>query len=378
VLGIEGVTLAIDVLSRYVRALMLAASVVLSTVGSLWNGQPAWSIEGRSPKHAVPVSTSTGAYQLLWLARSVGLDCVLKDWSLMRLGAILPQTEIGSDPAVIRTYAQAVEDLGFSHIVAYDHVVGADPAVYAGWSGPYDVDTQFHEPMVLFGFLAACTRRVELVTGVVILPQRQTALLAKQAAEVDLLSAGRMRLGVGVGWNPVEYESLGQDFATRGRRMEEQVALLRALWTERSVMFDGSFDHVHGAGLSPLPVQRPIPVWLGGSSRPAYRRMGRIADGWFPLVPLGPQLDDAIATVHTAAIEAGRDPALIGMEGRINWDGDLERATEQAGRWAALGATHLSVNTMNAGLLTLDDHLAVLAALTAVFSPDSTPQHPPA
>ena len=182
----------------------------------------------------------------------------------MRIGAVFPQTEIGSDPVVVRAWAAAAEELGYQHILAYDHVVGADPAGHPGWSGPYDVDSTFHEPFVLFGYLAAITS-LELVTNVIILPQRQTALVAKQAAEVDLLTGGRTRIGVGLGWNPVEYQALGKPFTDRGRRLGEQVELLRRLWTERSVTFSGEYEQVTAAGLAPLPVQRPIPVWFGAS-----------------------------------------------------------------------------------------------------------------
>lgn len=280
----------------------------------------------------------------------------------MRVGVVFPQTEIGGQPEAVIRYARHVEQLGFVHVLAYDHVVGADPAVHPGWAGPYDVNSTFHEPLVLFGFLAAITS-LELVTGIVILPQRQTALVAKQAAEVDTLSNGRLRLGVGIGWNAVEYEALGQDFASRGRRLEEQVQLLRQLWTERSVTFDGTFDRVRGAGLFPMPTQQPIPVWLGGSSAPAYRRMGRIADGWFPQVPPGPRLTDALGHIAEGAAEVGRDPGSLGMEGRVNWgDGDLGRLADHADRWRDAGATHLGVNTMGAGFTTLDEHLAALTS----------------
>jgi probable F420-dependent oxidoreductase len=278
----------------------------------------------------------------------------------MQIGVVFPQTEIGPDAAAVRGYAQRAEELGYRHLLAYDHVLGADPAVHQGWDGPYDVTTTFHEPLVMFGYLAAVTT-LELVTGIIILPQRQTALVAKQAAEVDLLSAGRFRLGVGLGWNQVEYEALGQDFTTRGRRLEEQVTLLRRLWTERSLSYAGRFDRVTGAGLAPLPVQRPIPVWFGGRSEPAYRRIGRLADGWFPQVRPGPELDKARAVVAAAAAEAGRDPAQLGMEGRVTWRGDAGQLAEGAEEWRQAGATHISVNTMGAGLATLDDHLAALA-----------------
>jgi len=284
----------------------------------------------------------------------------------MQIGVVFPQTEIGPGPAAVRGYAQRAEELGYRHLLAYDHVLGADPAVHQGWAGPYDVSTTFHEPLVMFGYLAAVST-LELVTGIIILPQRQTALVAKQAAEVDLLSGGRFRLGVGLGWNRVEYEALGQDFGTRGRRLEEQVTLLRRLWTERSLSYAGRFDRVTGAGLAPLPVQRPIPVWFGGRSEPAYRRIGRLADGWFPQVPPGPELDKARAVVAAAAAEAGRDPAQLGMEGRVTWRGDAGELAEAAGQWRQAGATHLSVNTMGAGLATGDDHLAALAEAAAAL-----------
>jgi probable F420-dependent oxidoreductase len=241
-------------------------------------------------------------------------------------------------------------------------VLGADPAVHAGWAGPYDVHTTFHEPFVLFGFLAAITG-LELVTGVIILPQRQTALVAKQAAEVDLLCRGRLRVGIGIGWNAVEYEALGKDFGDRGRRSEEQVALLRRLWAEPSVTFEGVHERVTGAGLAPLPVQRPIPIWFGGVSERALRRAGRLGDGWFPLVPPGPKLDQAKAIVDAGAIGAGRDPSALGMEGRANWGaGGVDTVIDHVGRWRDAGATHVSVNTMNAGLGGVDGHLDALTA----------------
>jgi probable F420-dependent oxidoreductase len=280
----------------------------------------------------------------------------------VQIGVIYPQTELLPDPDTARSYATAVEELGFLHILAYDHVLGADPAVHPGWSGPYDIDTTFHEPLVFFAFLAAVTR-LELVTGIIIAPQRQTALLAKQAAEVDILSQGRFRLGLGVGWNRVEYEALGADFARRGRRQEEQIGLLRRLWTERSVRHQGEFDVVEGAGLAPLPVQRPIPIWLGGNSDAAFERAGRLADGWFPMVVPGDRLDHARAVVAGAAERAGRDPASIGMEGRISAGPDAGRHAE---RWRQAGATHLTVDTMRQGHADLAAHLGALEAVAAV------------
>lgn len=279
----------------------------------------------------------------------------------MRVGVVFPQTELGGDPGAVRAYGQRVEELGFTHLLAYDHVVGADPEVHAGWNGPYDIRTTFHEPLVMFGFLAAITQSLELVTGVVILPQRQTALVAKQAAEVDVLSGGRLRLGIGIGWNAVEYEALGQDFGTRGKRSAEQIGLLRQLWTEPSVTFSGTFDTVTGAGLAPMPVQRPIPIWIGAASAAGYRRAGRLADGWFPMMSPGPQLDEALAEIERGATAAGRDPASIGMEARVRWTGDPDAVAGKIATWSEVGASHLSVDTMGAGLAHVDDHLEVLA-----------------
>jgi len=281
----------------------------------------------------------------------------------VKIGVVFPQTEIGPDRGAVRAYGQRVEELGFTHVHAYDHVLGADPAVHQPWTGPYDVDTTFHEPLVLFGYLAALIS-LELVTGIIILPQRQTALVAKQAAEVDLLTYGNFRLGIGLGWNEVEYEALGKNFSDRGRRMTEQVTMLRRLWTERSVTFAGEYETVTGAGLAPMPIQRPIPIWFGGQSPPAYVRIGRLADGWFPQVPPGEMLDEARAVVDQAAVTAGRDPAQIGMEGRVNWtEAGVDKLLDHVGRWRAAGASHVSVNTMNAGLGGVDSHLAVLSQI---------------
>jgi probable F420-dependent oxidoreductase len=285
----------------------------------------------------------------------------------MQIGVTLPQTEIGGAVADLRTYAEGVEQLGYRHLVAYEHVVGADPAVYTDWSGPYDIDSTFHEPFVMLGYLAGITK-LELAPAVIILPQRQTALVAKQAAEVDLLTEGRFRLGIGLGWNQVEYEALGQDFSTRGRRMDEQVALLRRYWTERSITFEGEFDRVTGAGIAPLPLQRPIPLWFGGGSKPAFRRMGRLADGWLPMMTPGPELDEAMATIAASAEAAGRDPQTIGMEGRITWGGDLDQVKLEAEQWRALGATHVSINTMGSGLGPVAAHLEVLAKVAQALA----------
>lgn len=287
----------------------------------------------------------------------------------MRIGVVLPQTEVGGEAAAVRHYAQGVTELGYDHLLAYDHVLGADPRVHQGWKRPYDVTTTFHEPLVLFGYLAALTP-IELVTGIIILPQRQTALVAKQAAEVDLLCQGRLRLGVGIGWNAVEYEALGKNFSDRGRRFGEQVQLLRRLWSEQSITYAGAYEKVTGAGISPLPIQRPIPVWFGAQSPAAYRRAGALGDGWFPQVQPGPELDAARAVVSEAASDAGRDPTSLGMEGRVSFGGrpDPDAVLAQIEAWRQVGASHVSVNTMGSGFASVDDHLRALEVVAAALS----------
>jgi probable F420-dependent oxidoreductase len=280
----------------------------------------------------------------------------------MKIGVVLPQTEIGNDPAAIKAYAEAVEAMGFTHILVFDHVLGANPERAGGWTGPYTHRHAFHEPFVLFGFLAGVTRTVELVTGIVILPQRQTALVAKQAAAVDVLSGGRLRLGVAVGWNPVEFEALGEDFHTRGRRIEEQIELMRALWTKELVTFAGRYHRVSDAGLNPLPVQRPIPVWMGGESEVVQQRMARVADGWIPHFRPGSSGQAKVDRLHGMLREAGRDPKTFGVEGRMtlsqiapaDWGKELEA-------WRAMrGISHLCVHTTGLGLASPADHVATL------------------
>jgi probable F420-dependent oxidoreductase len=286
----------------------------------------------------------------------------------MKIGAIFPQLDIGADIGAIREYGHAVDESGFDHLLAFDHVVGADPAVHVGWAGPYDVTTTFHEPFVLFGFLAGICPSLEFATGIVILPQRQTVLVAKQAAEVDIVSGGRFRLGVGIGWNAVEYEALGERFDNRGRRIEEQIALLRQLWTKPSLSFDGEFHHVTGAAIAPLPLQRPIPLWMGGGASRALERVGRLADGWFSNSMPGPQLDEALTTIRESARRVGRDPSEIGLEGRISvGDGNQARIAAEFAEWTALDASHVSFNTMGAGLSGVGAHVhALQSALETV------------
>jgi probable F420-dependent oxidoreductase len=279
----------------------------------------------------------------------------------MQIGVVFPQTEIGASPAAIRDYVQAAEDLGYAHALVFDHVLGADARRYAGWNGPYSYTDMFHEPFVLFGYLASFTQQLELVTGVIILGQRQTALVAKQAAEVDVLTGGRLRLGVGIGWNQVEYEALGTNFHDRGRRSEEQIAVMRALWTQEVVNFKGRWHQITDAGLNPLPVQRPIPIWLGGRAEAVVKRVGRLADGWFPQFPPDNAGEDTLNRMRDYARQAGRDPGAIGIEGRISFaGGNPDLWTQAAEAWQKLGATHLSVNTMRAGLRSPDEHIKAI------------------
>jgi probable F420-dependent oxidoreductase len=279
----------------------------------------------------------------------------------MRVGVVFPQTEIGSDPTVIQDYAQAAEQAGFRHILTYDHVIGANPASRPGWKPPYSHLDSFHEPFVLFGYLAGITKEIELVTGIIILPQRQTVLVAKQAATLDVLSGGRLRLGVGIGWNPVEYEALGENFHNRGRRSEEQIEVMRKLWTQELVTLDGRWHKITDAGINPLPVQRPIPIWFGGSDERAWRRLAKLGNGWFPLLAPDEKCRVAIEKIRLYTREAGRNPEDIGIEGRIGFgQGSLDSWLRELQAWKDLGATHVSLNTMRAGLSSPSAHIAAI------------------
>jgi probable F420-dependent oxidoreductase len=283
----------------------------------------------------------------------------------VHIGVVFPQVEIGADPGAIRDYAQAVEAMGYTHILTFDHVLGANPDRPGGWKGPYTYRHSFHEPFVLFGFLAAATRRVELVTGILILPQRQTALVAKQAAAVDVLSAGRLRLGVGVGWNAVEFEALGERFTNRGARIEEQIAVLRALWARDLVTIEGQWHRVTDAGLNPLPPRPTIPIWMGGESEPVVRRAARLADGWMPHFRPGPEAQAIVDRLHGLIREAGRDPAAFGIEGRMTLAQvpPEQRAAELAAWRKMQGITHLCIHTVGLGLKTPAEHVRALERL---------------
>ncbi len=286
----------------------------------------------------------------------------------MRAGAIFPQTEIGADPVAVRDWAQAVEGMGYQHMLAYDHVLGAGTATRPDWAGPYASGDTFHEIFVLLGYLAGQTRTLELVTGVVILPQRQTALVAKQAAEVDVLSGGRLRLGVGVGWNAVEFEALGEDFHTRGARCDEQIAVLRALWREEAITFGGRWHTITDAGLNPLPPRRAIPIYIGGHSDAALQRAGRLGDGWMPQSAPNDATRAQLERLRAARRAAGREGEPFGIEARLTLRLQPESDWPQyLWDWQALGATHVTINTMGAGYTTLDAHLGALRRARAAF-----------
>ncbi|MCY3657333.1 MAG: LLM class F420-dependent oxidoreductase [Chloroflexi bacterium] len=292
----------------------------------------------------------------------------------MQIGVTYPQLELGADPGAIRDFAQAAEQAGFDYLLAYDHVLGADPSKHE-LSGPYTHESLFHEPFVLFGYLAAVTERIGLVTGIIILPQRQTALVAKQAAEVDILSGGRLTLGIGIGWNHVEYEGLGQDFRTRGRRSEEQVQLLRRLWEEPLVTFEGKFDTIRDAGIHPRPNRR-IPIWFGGGAESVLRRIGRYGDGWLTLGGnTAEQRADLVARFDRAreyAREAGRDADAIALIGRAEAGlGPVEHQLGQAAAWQDSGATHVTLNTMNAGFTTPQQHIDAITAFAEAYHRDA-------
>jgi len=276
----------------------------------------------------------------------------------MHIGVVFPQNEIGTDPLAIRDYAQTGEELGYTHILAYDHVLGANPDRPEGFKGPYTYQSSFHEPFVLYSYMAAITQKIGFVPGVIILPQRQTALVAKQTATLDVLSGGRLRLGVGVGWNKVEYDALGEDFHNRGRRSEEQVEVLRALWTQELVEFNGQYHTIPDAGLKPLPVQRPIPIWFGGSADAVLKRIARIGDGWLVNYRTAEKCKPHLETLDKHLAVAGRTREQIGIEPRIRYDdGNPDTWQMMMRDWESVGATHLTIITEGAGFDTPQKHI---------------------
>jgi probable F420-dependent oxidoreductase len=288
----------------------------------------------------------------------------------MKFGVVFPQIEVSQDPDALPSIALAVEQLGYDSLLFYDHVVGADHADREPpLRGPYTERDPFHDPFVAMGFVAAITSRIELATGVLILPQRQTVLVAQQAADVDLLSHERLRLGVGTGWNWVEYHALGQQFATRGRRLSEQVPLLRRLWAEQLVTFSGEFDQIERGCINPRP-RRPIPVWFGGFGEAAFRRAARLGDG-FSFAGDADSALEGLETVRGMLAEEGRDPSQFGCELILTRARTAAEVVETASKWAEVGGTHVSILTMKVGLADHRahvDHLSeVRAAITARF-----------
>jgi probable F420-dependent oxidoreductase len=265
----------------------------------------------------------------------------------MKIGAVFPQIEIGDDPDIIARFATTAEELGYDHIIAYDHVLGAGTANRPDWAGPYTSASMFHEPFVLYGYLGALTSTLELVTAVIILPQRQTVLVAKQAASLAVLTKGRLRLGIGTGWNTVEYDALGESFTNRGARSEEQIDVMRKLWADEVISYDGKWHNITEAGLNPLPA-RQIPIWLGGMAEKVIDRVGRIGDGWLPF--FNPHLQGQLEQLHAAAKRHGRDPNEIGIEVMTPLGDASDKQLDQLKKLRDMGVTHSAVVTMSAGL----------------------------
>jgi probable F420-dependent oxidoreductase len=279
----------------------------------------------------------------------------------MNIGFVYPQTEFGNDPLAIRDLVQTAEGLGFTHVLAYDHILGVNPDRSEGWDGPYDYQTPFQSPLLLFSYMAAVTKQLGFITGILILPQRQTALVAKQAATLDVLSAGRLRLGVGIGWNKPEYIALGENFHDRGRRIEEQVSLMRQLWSQPLVNYSGHWHTIPDAGINPLPIQRPIPIWFGGHAEPVLRRAATIGDGWIPNYRSAEDAQPTLTRVEGYLEQAGRNRSSFGVEARIRYaDGNPASWEQLLEGWRAAEATHISFNTMQVGFDTPAKHLDAL------------------
>lgn len=281
----------------------------------------------------------------------------------MKIGAIYPQIELGGDPKAFDRIGRASEALGYDYFVMFDHVAGAvhegrDPPLW----GPYTEKDPFHDPFVGFGYMAAITERIELVTGILVLPQRPTVLVARQAADVDLLSGGRLRLGVGVGWNPVEFEALGQDFHMRGARLSEQIPYLRRLWSEAPMSFEGRFDRFDRAAINPLP-GRQIPIWCGGVSAPAWRRAAKLADGFIYGGDLDKSVLPAWAKTREFLAEEGRSVESFGADFQVPGGTSVDKAVDLIRRWEDAGGTHAAIRTMDYGFRAAEQHIDHLAAV---------------
>jgi len=265
----------------------------------------------------------------------------------VQLGASLPIVDIGTGPAAVRDYAQAAEELGFAYLVAPDHVLGANPAADHGGNRVGTTANAYHDPFVLFGFLAGCTKAIGFATGVLILAQRQTVLVAKQAASLDELCGGRFRLGIGVGWNEVEFKALNEDFHTRGRRSADQVRVMQALWAEPHVTFESEFHHIDDAGINPRPRSGRVPIWFGGHAEATFRRCARYGDGFMPLrYAPGDEALAAFDKLRTLTRAAGRDPAQMGLEVWVSpGAGNEADWRREIGFWKAAGVSHVTAHT---------------------------------
>ena len=279
------------------------------------------------------------------------------DLNGMQLGAVFPHNEIGTNPADIKAFAQGVEALGISHLLIYDHVLGADPDREGGFRGPYDKDVAFHEPLTTFAFIAGVTERLEMITTIMILPQRQTVLAAKQAAQVALLSNNRFKMGIGVGWNEVEYVGLNEEFRNRGKRQSEQVELMRRLWTEDSLDYHGEFHRIDKASINPRP-SKPIPVWFGGAAPVVLKRCAELGDGWVPLMGANSAAAEAISFLKAARAAADKNWEGFQIQAQAQYAGGTpERWQSHSDKWEALGATKIAIATHNAGQTNVDGHL---------------------
>lgn len=282
----------------------------------------------------------------------------------MKIGAVFPQTEIDSDPAIIKYFAQSVEELGFNHLLAYDHIVGKNTTNIPDWDMPYNHESSFQEPLMLFSFLAGVTSRLAFMSGVIILPQRQTTLVAKQAANLDVYCNGRLRLGMGLGWNKVEFDALNENFSNRARRMEDQIEFLRRCWTEETFIFKSAFHNMDDGGIQPLPIQRPIPLWIGGFSEAGMKRAARIGDGWLPYALPGDEAESIMQKFKDMVRAEGRDPENVPVE-LLTFMGStlgnpvrpVEMVVEEARQWQSAGAGYVSFDTMSSNFKNIDAHI---------------------
>ena len=275
----------------------------------------------------------------------------------MEIGAVFPHNEIGTDPQAIKDYAQGVEELGVTHLLIYDHVLGADRDRPGGFEGPYDKDVAFHEPFTTFAFIAAVTKKLDMITTVMILPQRQTVLVAKQAAELAILSNNRFKLGIGVGWNAVEYTGLNENFKNRGKRQEEQVELMRLLWESEVLEYKGDYHHIDKASINPRP-SKSVPIWFGGGVPKLIERCADLGDGWIPLMGPNEAARKTLAAIKEKRKSKGLDWDNFGVQAQAQYaGGDAERWNKHAEKWRNLGASHLAIATHNAEPTNVDGHL---------------------